>query len=344
MISTYSVEDQINDISFQRPHVVILGAGASYAATPNGDRNGFRLPLMENLIDVVGLRETFSKYEIEHLANSNFEVAYTEIHADPKHQEACEKIEAIIDSYFSKLSLPEEPTIYDFLVLSLRPKDVIATFNWDPFLFQAARRNYEISRPPRLIFLHGNAGIGYCETHRIKAWRSSVCPHCDRLLSASRLLYPIAQKNYTQDPLIKAEWTGLQSVLGRAFGITLFGYGAPQSDVEAVRLMKEAWGDTQDRKFEQTEIIDIKPEDELLETWNPFIHSLHYDAHNSFFDSWMFNHPRRSCEAWWAQNLEVKFVEENPIPRECDFASLYDWLTPLLDVERTKEQSGGATV
>jgi cyclic nucleotide-binding protein len=29
---------------------------------------------------------------------------------------------------------PELLTLYDHLVLSLRPKDVIATFNWDPFL------------------------------------------------------------------------------------------------------------------------------------------------------------------------------------------------------------------
>ena len=39
--------------------------------------------------------------------------------------------------YFSSLALPEHPSIYDYLVLGLRPKDVIATFNWDPFLMLA---------------------------------------------------------------------------------------------------------------------------------------------------------------------------------------------------------------
>ena len=33
-----------------------------------------------------------------------------------------------IFQYFSSLSLPGIPTIYDHLLLSLRPKDVIATF------------------------------------------------------------------------------------------------------------------------------------------------------------------------------------------------------------------------
>jgi hypothetical protein len=31
-----------------RSHVVILGAGASYAAFPDGDKNGRKLPLMWN--------------------------------------------------------------------------------------------------------------------------------------------------------------------------------------------------------------------------------------------------------------------------------------------------------
>ena len=37
------------------PHVVILGAGASLAAVPNGDVSGRQLPLMKNLIEIVGL-------------------------------------------------------------------------------------------------------------------------------------------------------------------------------------------------------------------------------------------------------------------------------------------------
>jgi hypothetical protein len=39
-----------------RPHVVILGAGASLQAFPDGDRKGQRLPLMYELVEVVGLR------------------------------------------------------------------------------------------------------------------------------------------------------------------------------------------------------------------------------------------------------------------------------------------------
>ncbi|MFW6223076.1 MAG: hypothetical protein ACOC3T_05645 [Bacteroidota bacterium] len=36
-----------------RPHVVILGAGASAAAFPQGDANGKKLPVMNDLADIV---------------------------------------------------------------------------------------------------------------------------------------------------------------------------------------------------------------------------------------------------------------------------------------------------
>ena len=40
-----TVEELIKDIRAGKPHVVILGAGASAAAFPNGDKNGNKLPL-----------------------------------------------------------------------------------------------------------------------------------------------------------------------------------------------------------------------------------------------------------------------------------------------------------
>ncbi|GAI25602.1 unnamed protein product [marine sediment metagenome] len=33
-----SIQDEINQIETRKPHVVILGAGASRAALPNGDK------------------------------------------------------------------------------------------------------------------------------------------------------------------------------------------------------------------------------------------------------------------------------------------------------------------
>jgi hypothetical protein len=68
--------------------------------------------------------------------------------------------------------------------------------------------------------------------------------------------------------------------------------------------------------MEQTEIIS-RPganHDELRELWTPFIHTHHYEIHESFHDSWIANHPRRTLEAYANQYLEAKFIENTPPP------------------------------
>ena len=67
----------------------------------------------------------------------DFEAIYSEIATDPARKNVREAIDSRVFHYFESLELPDEPTLYDHLVLSLRPKDVIATFNWDPFLWDA---------------------------------------------------------------------------------------------------------------------------------------------------------------------------------------------------------------
>lgn len=47
-------------------------------------------------------------------------------------------------------------TVYDQLLVSLRPTDAVFTFNWDPFLFDAYKRNHLAVALPPIFFLHGN--------------------------------------------------------------------------------------------------------------------------------------------------------------------------------------------
>lgn len=58
-----SAEEEINQIKVGKPHVVILGAGASYAAFPNGDKNGKKLPLMNNFVETLGIEELIERAE-----------------------------------------------------------------------------------------------------------------------------------------------------------------------------------------------------------------------------------------------------------------------------------------
>jgi hypothetical protein len=119
--------------------------------------------------------------------------------------------------------------------------------------------------------------------------------------------------------------------------ITIFGYSAPKSDVSAIELMKLAWGEIERRELEQTEIIDIKSEDALYNTWKPFMHTHHYDVHRSFYESWIANHPRRTGEAYINQYFYTKFINNNPIPKDLSFSVLWKWLEPLQDVEKQRE-------
>lgn len=347
--------DGIPDPHVGRPHVVLLGAGASLAALPNGDKWGKRLPLMNNLIDVLGLGSLLDRHGIAH-KGVNFEALYSGLVTSGQHPDVVQAIEASVFSYFHGMRLPDHPTIYDHLVLSLRPKDFIATFNWDPFLLQAIERNYTAlkTKPPHFCFLHGCVALAYCDRHKpMMVQRDGhPCVRCGETMTPTRLLYPVTQKNYNADPHCVAGWHDVQAVLKHAYLFTIFGYGAPSTDVEAVSLLKQGWGDPTGRQFEETEIIDIRGEDDLLATWEPFIHTHHYGIHQSFYDSLIARFTRRSCDGFWNMTMQCIFEKGIPVPRHLDFPELWDWYKPLIEAEteyakkhpaKSAVSNGGAT-
>ena len=332
-----------------RPHVFVLGAGASRAACPKGDVRGCTLPLMNDLVDVAGLGSVFKEYGVAH-ETRDFEALYSELAASGRHQELLAELEGTVFAYFASLSLPDTPTLYDHLVLSLRPKDMIATFNWDPLLWQALMRNAERFGPgilPAALHLHGNVAIGYCGRHKPATLgdRRSRCLKCGSGFVPIRLLYPVTKKNYSDDPSIATPWKEFQRFLKHAYILTIFGYSAPETDVKAIEMMKQGWGDPASRGLEQTEIIDIRPENELLENWKPFIHTHHYLTTESFYDCFAARHPRRSCEDLWEAVMQLYPQPDRRIPRLADWGQVENWVRPLLEQEREydekQKQRGG---
>lgn len=91
-----------------------------------GDRNGRKLPLMNDLVECVGIEDVIRKSG--HDPKNNFEAIYSQIYREGKTAILYE-LDAIIRKYFTNIVLPDEPTIYDYLILALRPKDIIVTFN-----------------------------------------------------------------------------------------------------------------------------------------------------------------------------------------------------------------------
>jgi hypothetical protein len=326
-------------------HVVILGAGASIAATfRDAELNGKKLPSMDNFISLVGLSDLIKQVP-EQLREENFEKLYGNLHREDPNSDIIREIENRIQQYFGDMQLPDRPTIYDYMILSLRKRDLIATFNWDPFLYRAWSRNLKFTdNLPHLSFLHGNVAIGYSVEDKKAGPVGFQIRKDDGVFEPTRLLYPVEQKNYTDDEFINAEWERTRYWMGRESGTvraTIFGYGAPVSDVEAVSLLNDAWGTPEQRSMEQFEVIDITPEDILRQRWDGFIHSHHYDIANSYFGSSLANNPRRTSESYFShyQPMSVKeaFRTNNPVPQDImTLEQLWEWHQPLIDAELAK--------
>lgn len=328
-----TVKQEVERVFIKRPHVVLLGAGASRATTLKGDKNKKILPLMQDIIQVIGLGDLIP----EDLDTENFELVYDSLFHRKDKRKNLGELEKRVRDYFSSIQIPDEPTIYDHLVLSLRETDLLATFNWDPLLTQAYVRNAHAGskKLPKLAFLHGNVLTGVCYKDKVTGKLGNPCSVCRKPLKPVPLLYPIAKKNYQEDQFIANEWKMLKAYLKEAFMITIFGYSAPDADVGAMKLMKEAWGKVEDRSLEQTEII-TKPgsnEEQLRQSWDGFIHTHHYDIKDNFYKSWIANHPRGTGEAYRNQYLEAKFISNNPIPQELPFPELWNWFRKIAKFE-----------
>ena len=100
----------IQSPSAVRPHVVLLGAGASLDAFPEGDESGHCLPLMNNLVDVVGLGPLIKAAAAELDNERNFEDIYSKLAATSRCSDLLKEIEKRIDAYFSSLRIPKKAT------------------------------------------------------------------------------------------------------------------------------------------------------------------------------------------------------------------------------------------
>ena len=106
------------------PHVVIVGAGASIAACKT-DKNGREVPLLKNIHNILRLTDELEKYNFSNEQMGDFEKLFSDIYGRDEYKDLQEKLEFEVCNYFSDLKIPDEPTLYDYLVLSLTEKDAI---------------------------------------------------------------------------------------------------------------------------------------------------------------------------------------------------------------------------
>lgn len=322
-------EELIQNPEAESSHIVLLGAGASRAAFPDGDSSGKSMPVMSDLINILNLNALFDEAGIK--SSDNFETIYANINDNTIR----ENIEKRIYSYFSKLKLPDTATHYDRLLLSLRKKDAIFTFNWDPFLFDAYERNYGVASLPGIFFLHGNVRVGSCVNHPDN-WgkRGQLCPTCNQRFVDVPLLYPIEKKNYfSGNSYTASSWDSAKSEFSKAFTMTIFGYSAPDSDVEAVDLLRSAWLNESSRELEHVELIDILDSAILHERWKTFTPTFHLHLKTSFEQSSLLRWPRRTCEAMYYPMSQGLPCEDFPLPETDDLNELHNAIKEISKYE-----------
>ena len=322
-----------------RAHTVILGAGATIAAIPNGDKYGNKSSVMNGMIEKLNLSDILSGIELK-TKSDNLEDIYSELYSRPECKEIVNLLEKRLYNYFASLVLPDNPTVYDFLVLSLTEKDVIATFNWDPLLLQAYVRCHRLTdNLPHIFCLHGNVAVGYCMDHKEFGTIDAECPVCGKLLPPTKLLYPVSKKDYTEDEYIKGCWDAVDYIIENSYMLTIFGYSAPSSDNEAVGLLKKAWGSLDKRQLEEVSVIDIIKEEEVLEKWKQFIYTHHYRYSNNFFRSYLGMFPRRSCETVFATvQLNVTPDSTRGFQEGMSWPDISSMLSKVLDEENQTPQ------
>ena len=106
------------------PHVVIVGAGASITCCEI-DKNGKKVPLLKNIHNILDLTDELKKYNFSDEQMEDFEKLFSDINGKTEYRDLQKKLEYEVCDYFSKLQIPDEPTLYDYLILSLTEKDAI---------------------------------------------------------------------------------------------------------------------------------------------------------------------------------------------------------------------------
>ncbi len=332
-IPAYLPEENFN----YHPHVVILGAGASLAAFPKGDKFGRKLPLMNTIVEIVGLECELQALNITQNTD-DFEALYEDLNSRYQGNQHFESVKSKIYYYFKSLTLPDELTLYDKLILSLRENDLIATFNWDPFLGLAFQRNRQIKRLPNIAFLHGNVFIGMCKKHKTKGFTNCACSKCGKEFEPVEILYPVKNKNYTDSEFIKGEWEFLKQKLNDAYMITIFGYSAPKTDVAAREMIHQVWANNRIRDLGEIKIIDIADKAFIKDNWLEFFVRQHYGITDNFDNSYLGHYPRRSCEAFASASLFNNPWGDTDRYKGNSLSEFQEWIGKLIESEELHEK------
>ena len=222
------------DQDILQPHVVILGSGSTIAAIPNGDRNGHRSFDFASFGTDPFFKEYRNKLPQNYKKIDNLEKLYLSLTVNDSTKELKEELDSLLREKFKNFELPETMTVLDWLVLSLRDKDYIISFNWDPLLIQAYNRvRIFTENLPNILFPHGNVEACYNNE------RYGAIHNIDNVdMMPSPLVFPIKERDYENNIFLADQIKKVQKAICGAGYLTIFGYSGAETDEADVQLMK----------------------------------------------------------------------------------------------------------
>lgn len=177
-----------------------------------------------------------------------------------------------------------------------------------------------------------------CEKDTVVGISGRNCSRCGQPFVPSKLLYPDKHKVYLLDRFIKSEWDILRRYLGKAYYLTVYGYSAPKTDVEARSLMLDVWRKNKYLELAEVDVVDTATREALEASWEEFFFSHHYTIFDNMADSYLFRHPRRSCDAFASETLKNKPWHNNTFPKFDRLEDLQSWVVPLIGEEVAYER------
>src|SRR5438128_3976890 len=78
--------------------------------------------------------------------------------------------------------------------------------------------------------------------------------------------------------------------------------------------MLDVWQGNKSLELAEVDVIDVKPRDEIEASWEEFFYSHHYMVTDRVTNSYLFQHPRRSCDAFASATLMCDPWHDNPFP------------------------------
>lgn len=292
---------------------------------------------MSDFVDTIGLEAILSQYGMPN-PGPDFESFFSDLaRREPEHRIIAD-LENAIRAYFAAMELPAQATLYDRLLLSLQPRDLIATFNWDPLLFQAIWRNRHLSRLPTVVALHGSVALGACPQSHSFGYRWVTCNVCGAPYADVPLLYPVKAKNYNDGGFIASQWEYMRAAMKRNALFTIFGFSAPATDVEAVKLLNEMVIASNLKDISEFEIIDVRERPELEQKWKPFFVNHHYAIYSSFDQTLLARYPRRTPEWLWTTQMLLEPFASTELAESNDLQMLQASAIELIRSEKRAER------